>query len=75
MTTALEATARISDEEWRQMLSIHLDGIFYGTRAAARSMGPRRAGTIVNMASISGIEGCTGRPEGIAARTASTTCR
>jgi 3-oxoacyl-[acyl-carrier protein] reductase len=60
VTTVLEATARMSDEEWRQMLSIHLDGTFYGTRAAARSTGPRGRGTIVNMASIRGIEGCTG---------------
>ncbi|MCW2979232.1 MAG: putative dehydrogenase, partial [Solirubrobacterales bacterium] len=50
VTTALEATAGMSDEEWRQMLSVHLDGTFYGTRAAARSMGPRSSGTIVNMA-------------------------
>ena len=42
VTTALEATAGMSDEEWRQMLSVHLDGTFYGTRAAARVDGPPR---------------------------------
>jgi len=68
VTTALEATQRMTDEEWRKMLSVHLDGTFYGTRAAARSMGARDGGTIVNLASICGIEGCTGHPHYSAAK-------
>lgn len=68
VTTALEATVGMSDEEWRQMLAVHLDGTFYGTRAAARSMAARGGGVIVNMASICGIEGCTGHPHYSAAK-------
>jgi len=68
VSTALEATVGMSDEEWRQMLSVHLDGTFYGTRAAARSMAARGGGVIVNMASICGIEGCTGHPHYSAAK-------
>jgi 3-oxoacyl-[acyl-carrier protein] reductase len=66
--TPLEALARISDEEWRQMLAVHLDGTFYGTRAAAKSMASRRSGAIINVASICGIEGCTGHPHYSAAK-------
>jgi len=68
VTTALEATVGMSDEEWHQMLSVHLDGTFYGTRAAARSMAARETGSIVNIASICGLEGCTGHPHYSAAK-------
>ena len=62
ITTPLDGVLRLPDEEWRRMLAVHLDGTFYGTRAAARSMAPRRSGVIVNMASICGVEGCPGYP-------------
>jgi 3-oxoacyl-[acyl-carrier protein] reductase len=68
ITTPLEAFVRMSDEEWRRMLSVHLDGTFYGMRAAARSMVKRGAGAIVNIGSICGLEGCTGHPHYSAAK-------
>jgi 3-oxoacyl-[acyl-carrier protein] reductase len=66
--TALDALVRLTDEEWRSLLYVHLDGTFYGTRAAARAMTPRGSGAIVNMSSICGIEGCTGHPHYSAAK-------
>jgi 3-oxoacyl-[acyl-carrier protein] reductase len=66
--TPLDALVRLSDDEWRQLLAVHLDGTFYCTRAAARLMAPRGTGAIVNMASVCGVEGCTGHPHYSAAK-------
>src|SRR5919202_100383 len=66
--TPLDALLRLSDEEWRTILAVHLDGTFYCTRAAVGSMAERGGGAIVNMASICGLEGCTGHPHYSAAK-------
>jgi 3-oxoacyl-[acyl-carrier protein] reductase len=68
--TPLDAVVRLTDDEWRHVLAVHLDGTFYGTRAAARVMSERGRGVIVNMASVCGIEGCNGHPHYSAAKAA-----
>jgi 3-oxoacyl-[acyl-carrier protein] reductase len=68
--TPLDALVRLSDDEWRRLLAVHLDGTFFCTRAAARLMAPRGSGAIVNMASVCGLEGCTGHPHYSAAKAA-----
>jgi 3-oxoacyl-[acyl-carrier protein] reductase len=50
-------TVEVDDAEWRRVLSINCDGVFYANRAAARVMVPRGYGRIVNIASIAGKEG------------------
>ena len=68
VTTALNALIEITDEEFQQMVAVHLGGTFYGTRAAARSMVSRGTGSIINIASVCGIEGCEGHPHYSAAK-------
>jgi 3-oxoacyl-[acyl-carrier protein] reductase len=47
----------ITDEEWRRVLAINTDGVFFCNRAVAPGMVARGYGRIVNMASIAGKEG------------------
>jgi 3-oxoacyl-[acyl-carrier protein] reductase len=68
VVTPLDALARMTDDEWRFVLSIHLDGTFFCTRAAARAMAPLGRGVVVNISSICGLEGCTGHPHYSAAK-------
>jgi NAD(P)-dependent dehydrogenase (short-subunit alcohol dehydrogenase family) len=50
-------TVEVTDEEWRRVLSINADGVFFCNRAAVARMIPRGYGRIVNVASIAGKEG------------------
>jgi 3-oxoacyl-[acyl-carrier protein] reductase len=68
ITTPLDGLIRLPDDEWRVMLAVHLDGTFYGTRAAARSMVARGTGSIINIASLCGLDGCAGYPHYSAAK-------
>lgn len=43
-----------TDDEWRAVMALNLDAVFYGCRAAARHMLPRGKGVIVNTGSMSG---------------------
>ena len=50
-------SVEISDEEWRRVLAINADGVFFCNRAVAPGMVERGYGRIVNVASIAGKEG------------------
>ncbi|HEX7926632.1 MAG TPA: 3-oxoacyl-[acyl-carrier-protein] reductase [bacterium] len=52
---------RMSAEEWRQVMSINLDGMFYMTRAVIRAMVKQRWGRIVNISSVVGFTGNPGQ--------------
>lgn len=45
-----------SFDDWRLTMSVNLDGVFLGTRAAVRAM-KQAGGAIINMSSIEGIVG------------------
>lgn len=47
-------------EEWRRVLSINLDGVFMGARAAGRVMATSGGGSIINLSSILGKVGLAG---------------
>jgi NAD(P)-dependent dehydrogenase (short-subunit alcohol dehydrogenase family) len=47
----------MSDEDWRAVMSVNLDGTFYVTRAVARVMAAQRSGTIILITSDRGVHG------------------
>jgi 3-oxoacyl-[acyl-carrier protein] reductase len=53
--------ARMTDEDWREVIETNLSSVFYTCRAAARPMMKRRAGAIVNISSIVGLHGNFGQ--------------
>jgi len=46
----------VSDEEWRAVMAVNLDGTFYVTRAFLQDL-TRSGGRVINIASISGQQG------------------
>ncbi len=52
-----QTLADITNEQWRQMIGVNLDGVFYICRAAAPRM--RDGGAIVNVASVAAHQGGT----------------
>jgi 3-oxoacyl-[acyl-carrier protein] reductase len=47
--------AAMPGEAWREVIASNLDSVYYGCRAVVREMMARRAGRIVNIASLSAI--------------------
>jgi 3-oxoacyl-[acyl-carrier protein] reductase len=68
ITTASEATRRMTDERWTRMLAVHLNGTFFCTREALGLMEPAGAGRIINMASVGGTTGIASAPDYSAAK-------
>jgi len=50
-------TQDVTDEEWKKVMAINADGVFWCNRAVAPGMAERGYGRIVNVASIAGKEG------------------
>ncbi len=53
--------ARMSDEDWSDVIDTNLGGVFHTCRAVTRGMMKRRGGSIVNISSIVGLHGNPGQ--------------
>ncbi|RAZ92593.1 3-oxoacyl-ACP reductase [Mesorhizobium hawassense] len=51
LNTALDT----SDEEWRLVMDVNVNGVYWASRAFGRSMVAHRKGSIVNLGSMSGL--------------------
>ncbi len=67
---AVGSIADTEAEDWRRTIDVLLNGVFYGCKHAARVMIPQRSGSIINTASIAGVQGGLGPHAYTAAKTA-----
>jgi NAD(P)-dependent dehydrogenase (short-subunit alcohol dehydrogenase family) len=51
---------QFSQSEWRRVIAIDLDGVFYCSREALKIMVQKKSGKIINIASIWGLAGSSG---------------
>lgn len=49
--------AATSDADWRRVMGVTLDGVFYGVRAALRVMAAQGSGSVINISSGAGLGG------------------
>src|SRR5437899_6952155 len=66
--THLDVTQNLSDESWRRMLAVHIDGTFFCTREAVRLMSQRKGGAIINLSSVAALMGLEAGPHYAAAK-------
>ena len=52
---------RMSAQEWRDVMQVNLDGMFYMTKAVIRAMMKQKYGRIVNLTSVVGFTGNPGQ--------------
>ncbi|MDR2281262.1 MAG: 3-oxoacyl-ACP reductase FabG [Gordonia sp. (in: high G+C Gram-positive bacteria)] len=64
-----DATMRkMTEDEFDQVIDVHLKGVWHGTRTAAAHMREQKSGSIVNLSSISGKVGLAGQTNYSAAK-------
>src|SRR3954451_6123135 len=63
-----DLTLKITDEDWRRIIAVHLDGTFFCTREGLRIMTAQQSGSIINLSSILGTTGGVGMPAYSAAK-------
>jgi 3-oxoacyl-[acyl-carrier protein] reductase len=52
---------KMSEDEWDQVVDVHLKGTFFCTQSAARHMTQQKRGKIINVTSVAGIVGTVGQ--------------
>ena len=65
-----DVTVNMTDEEWMNMISVHLNGTFFCTREALKIMNDMNKGSIINMGSVLGTTGGPSSPHYSAAKAA-----
>lgn len=54
------SVAETAPDSWRQVMSVNLDGVFYGMHAALPALREQKTASIVNISSIAGLVGFKG---------------
>ena len=62
VTTGEEDITKVTDEQYRRILSVNVDGIVFGTRAVVPELVARGGGAIVATSSLAGHRGLRRRP-------------
>jgi 3-oxoacyl-[acyl-carrier protein] reductase len=57
ISTFVDVTVSTTDDAWRRMQAVHVDGTFFCCREALKIMNPAMAGSIINISSIIGTFG------------------
>jgi len=57
INTFIDFTISTTDEEWRRMQAIHVDGAFFCCREALKFMNAQMGGSIINISSVIGTSG------------------
>jgi 3-oxoacyl-[acyl-carrier protein] reductase len=52
---------RMSPEQWQDVLNVNLNSVFFGTKAAMRTMLKQRLGSFINISSVVGLQGNAGQ--------------
>lgn len=66
----VDVTSRLTDEAWRRVISINLDGTFHVLRASVRAMRPQGRGAIVTVGSSASFDTLVGYPHYAASKAA-----
>ena len=65
-----DVTVNMSDQDWHNMISVHLNGTFFCTREALKIINNQNNGCIINMGSVLGTTGGPSSPHYSAAKAA-----